>query len=257
MTLPLDEAGDGPAVVLLHAGIADRTMWSEHLEPIAAAGYRAIALDLPGFGEAAINEGEQAPWLDVLDSMDELGVDEATLVGNSFGGAVALRVPFVAPERVGGLVAISAPAPGADPSPELEAAWETEEAALGHGDREAAVQAVLDTWTLPDAAPALRERVAVMQRRDFELQADAPPVAQAADPLEKEPAALTQLPMPTLVAAGEHDMSDFIEGAEAMAGALPNARLEIIPGAGHLAPLETPDYFRELLLGFLREISPT
>ena len=50
MILPYDEAGSGEAIVLIHAGIADRTMWSEHLEPLAAAGYHAIAVDLPGFG---------------------------------------------------------------------------------------------------------------------------------------------------------------------------------------------------------------
>ena len=59
------KTGEGPAVVLLHAGIADRTMWSEHLEPLADAGYRAVAVDLPGFGEAAVDPGEQAPWNDV------------------------------------------------------------------------------------------------------------------------------------------------------------------------------------------------
>ncbi len=55
--LPHDELGSGPALVLLHAGIADRRMWSEHLAPLAEAGYRAIAIDLPGFGEAPPGTG--------------------------------------------------------------------------------------------------------------------------------------------------------------------------------------------------------
>ena len=46
MKLPHSEHGDGPAVLLLHAGIADRRMWDEHLEPLAAAGYRVVAVDL-------------------------------------------------------------------------------------------------------------------------------------------------------------------------------------------------------------------
>jgi 3-oxoadipate enol-lactonase len=98
--LPHDEAGSGPVLLLLHAGIADRTMWAEHLEPLAAAGYRAIAVDLPGFGEAPVAPGEQAPWADVLETMDALAIDRAALVGNSFGGAVALRIAAVAPLRV-------------------------------------------------------------------------------------------------------------------------------------------------------------
>src|SRR3954468_21623634 len=55
-------------------------MWSEHLDPLARAGHRAIALDLPGFGDAPLPV-EQAPWRDVLATLDALGVGEAALVG--------------------------------------------------------------------------------------------------------------------------------------------------------------------------------
>lgn len=191
--LPHDEIGSGPAVVLLHAGIADRTMWSERLERLVDAGYRAVAVDLPGFGEAQITPGEQAPWADVLRTMDELSIERAALVGNSFGGAVALRVALVAPDRVSALALISAPPPALEPSPELESAWEAEEAALQRGDIEAAVAAVVDAWTLPDASPELRDRVAVMQRRAFALQAEAPPTMEAPDPVEQRPETLPRL----------------------------------------------------------------
>jgi pimeloyl-ACP methyl ester carboxylesterase len=250
--LPHDEAGSGRAVVLLHAGIADRTMWSELLGDVAAAGFRVVAMDLPGFGEAAVAPGEQAPWMDVLDTMGALGIDRATLVGNSFGGAVALRVAAVAPERVAALVLVSSPAPGLEPSAELEAAWAEEEGALQRGDVEGAVRAVVDAWTQPGAPDELRERVAAMQRRGFELQAAAGDVAEAPDPLAEDPGALGRLGMPALVASGEADMTDFREGAEAMARALPDARLVTIEGAGHLAPLEAPERFRALLLEALR-----
>lgn len=55
MTLPHDDVGAGPALVLLHAGVADRRIWSEHLQPLAGAGFRALALDLPGFGDAPVD----------------------------------------------------------------------------------------------------------------------------------------------------------------------------------------------------------
>jgi pimeloyl-ACP methyl ester carboxylesterase len=249
--LPYDEVGNGPAVVLLHAGIADRTMWTEHLEPLAQAGYRAMAMDLSGFGEAAVAAGEQAPWIDVLATMDATEIHEAALVGNSFGGAVALRAAVLAPERVSALALISAPAPGVDPSPELEAAWAAEEGALERGDLDAAVAAVVETWTLPDAPSELRDRIATMQRRAYEMQADAEEVTEAADPVEDDPDALRRLEMPTLVAVGDQDKPEFREGAEVLAGAMPNARLEMIEGAGHLAPLETPEAFRALLMEFL------
>ena len=63
--------------MLLHAGVADRTMWSEHLGPLSAAGYRVVAMDLPGFGEAPAATAESAPWADVLETMDGLGLDRA------------------------------------------------------------------------------------------------------------------------------------------------------------------------------------
>jgi 3-oxoadipate enol-lactonase len=247
--LPYDEVGSGPAVVLLHAGIADRTMWAEHLDPLAEAGYRVVAVDLPGFGEAPVPPGEQAAWMDVLQTMDELSIERAALVGNSFGGAVALRAAFVAPDRVSALVLISSPAPDLEPSPELEAVWEAEEAALERGDMDAAVDAVVNAWTLPDASQELRERVAAMQRRAYAL--GDPPTTEAPDPLEQDPEALARLEVPTLVAAGERDMGDFLDGAEALARTLPRARHAVIEGAGHLAPLETPEEFRRLVLAFL------
>jgi pimeloyl-ACP methyl ester carboxylesterase len=247
--LPYDQAGDGPPVVLLHAGIADRTMWSEQLEPLAAAGHRAIALDLPGFGEAPITD-PLAPWLDVLETLDALGVEQVALVGSSFGGAVELCVAMTAPERVGALVLISAPAPGIDPSPELEAAWAAEESALEEDDIDAAVAAVVDAWLLPDAPAALRDRVAAMQRRALELQLSADDVEEVDDPLEANPDALRALGIPALVVTGEHDMPDFQIAAEFYAREL-GGRHVVIPGARHLAPLEAPEAFRELLLEFL------
>jgi pimeloyl-ACP methyl ester carboxylesterase len=249
--LPYDEAGDGPAILLMHAGICDRSMWSEHLEPLAADGHRALAVDLPGFGEAKVTAGDQAPWTDVLATLDELGIERSAVVGNSFGGAVALRVAAVAPERVTALVAISAPAPGVEPSPRLQAAWQSEEEALERGDVDAAIEVVLDTWTLPDAPAALRQRIAEMQRRAYALQGGAGEVVEAADPVEEDPSILTRLDIPALVMVGARDQPDFREGAGVLANALPQAKLEVIEGAGHLAPLETPEEFRGLLLGFL------
>ncbi len=251
MVLAHEELGSGPPLVLLHAGVADRTMWADHLEPLANAGARVVALDLPGFGQSPAAIGVQCEWTDVLETMDQLAIDRATLVGNSFGGAVALRVALVAPERVSALALVSAPAPGLEPSPELEAVWEAEEEALGRGDTEAAVRAIVDAWTLPDAPQDLRDRVAEMQRRAFALQ-DGAEATAAPDPLDEDPDAVGRIDIPALVAVGERDKPDFLEGALALTRALPQARHVVIAGAGHLAPLETPDAFRELLLDFLR-----
>lgn len=250
--LPLDEAGVGEAVVLLHAGIADRTMWREHLGALADAGFRAVAVDLPGFGEAPIEPGPQAPWEDVLRTMKELGVARASLVGNSFGAAVALRAAAIASSAVSALALISPPPLAMDPSPELQRAWDAEDAALERGDIDDAVEAVVNAWTQPGAPTALRERIAAMQRRAFELQAAAGDVEEAPDPLEQHPDALDRLRVPALAAAGEYDLPDFKRGAEQIAAALPRGQLAIIEGAGHLAPLEVPKALRDLLVAFLR-----
>ena len=254
--LPYDEAGTGKPVLLLHAGVADRSMWREHLGPLAEAGYRAIAPELPGFGEATVTAGAQAPWEDVLRTLKELEVDRLALVGNSFGAAVALRVAAVAPAAVSALVLVSVPPLDAQPSAELQAAWAAEEAALERGDLDGAVDAVVKAWTQPGAPAPLQERVASMQRRTFELQDDVTDVEEAPDPLEQHPEALARVEIPVLLASGEHDMSDFKRAAPALAATLPNARSVGIAGAGHLAPLETPDVFRRLMLDFLASELP-
>src|SRR5437764_12427556 len=98
----------------------------DHVQALADAGYHAM--DLPGFGEAVPGR-ELAPWTDVLATMDALGVDRAALVGNSFGGAVALAVAVSAPERVAALMLISAPTTDLEPSDQLRVAWAAEEEA--------------------------------------------------------------------------------------------------------------------------------
>lgn len=248
MKLPHDEFGGGSAMVLLHAGIADRRMWDEHLEPLAAAGHRVVAVDLPGFGEAAIGAGPVAHWEGVLETMDALGIEQASLVGNSFGAAVALRVAALYPERVSSLLLFSAPAvPEPDPSPVLLAAWEAEEEAVEAGDFEKAVEAVASSWVRPEASAAVRTRIATMQRENYERHASEQ-LEQAADPLEEDAALVAAIECPTLLAAGENDMVDFKDAVDDLAAKIPRATTVVIPDCGHLAPLEAPEEFRKLVL---------
>jgi len=229
-------------------------MWTELLPQLAAAGYRAIALDLPGFGQAELAP-ESAPQREVLETMDALGAGSAVLVGNSFGGDVALRIAAVAPERLRGLVLVSTPPVPLKPSPELQEAWDEEAAALERGDIEAAVRAVVDAWTLPDAPEALRRRVARMQRRAFEHQLGKE-VVDAPEPLDADPDALRRVAIPVLIAAGESDMPDFRNGAQQLAQLFERTELVTIPNAGHLAPLEQSEAFSDLLLEYLQAHAP-
>jgi pimeloyl-ACP methyl ester carboxylesterase len=250
--LPRDDAGSGETVVMLHAGVADRSMWREHVDWLAGEGFRAVAVDLPGFGAAAVAAGPQAPWEDVLVTVRELGLTRVTLIGNSFGAAVALRVAAVAPAAVSALVLVSPSPLELEPSPRLRAAWEAEEAALERGDVDAAVAAVLEAWLQPEAPAELRDRLATMQRRAVEHQLATSAATEAPDPLERHPEALASLAIPVLALAGEHDMPDFQAGAQEVTEHVPDGAFELIPNAGHFAPLEAPAEFRQRLLAFLR-----
>ncbi|MFE2180531.1 alpha/beta fold hydrolase [Streptomyces sp. NPDC059455] len=82
-------------------------MWDAHLPRLAGAGVRAIALDLPGHGDALVpDRREVAPWPDVLDTLSRLGADRFVLAGNSLGALVALQAAVTASERVEGLVLV-------------------------------------------------------------------------------------------------------------------------------------------------------
>lgn len=249
-----EHAGQGPAVMLVHAGIADRRMWRPYLPWLAAEGWHAIAPDLPGFGEHVPTADPPAPWDFLGDVLDELGVERAVVVGNSFGGAVALRLAVTAPERVRALAMISSPAPGMTPSPQLEAAWTAETEAMERGDIDAAVDAVVAAWLAPDVPAELRELVAAMQRRAFELDPEGM-MPQPRDPVDEHPETVGEVAAPALVAVGESDMPDFVWSARTLAEALPRASHHVIAGAGHLAPIEAPAAFRKLLSGFLTSLA--
>lgn len=241
--------GDGPALLLLHAGIADRRMWDAHLEPLAAAGRRVVAVDLPGFGDAASEREPVAHWEDVVETMDALGIERASLVGNSFGAAVALRVAVLYPERVSSLLLFSSPAvPEPEPSPELLTAWGAEEKALAAGDFDRATETVVASWVRPAAREEIRQRVAAMQRRNYELHASEQELEQAPDPLEEDPELLAAIDCPVLLAAGEEDMVDFKNAIRELKARLPQATTTLIANCGHLAPLEAPEEFRRLVL---------
>ena len=232
----------------MHAGIADRRMWAAHLEPIAAAGHRVIAVDLAGFGDAPVAE-RFAPDTDLLGTLDELGIDRAVLVGVSFGGAIAQRAAVADPDRIAGLVLVSAPTPDdREPSPELAAAWDAEEEALEAGDVDAAVTAVLDDWLLPDAPAALREQVGEMQRRAMTSWRRP----------TRSPSRIRSRAARTCCARWTSRRSWPSASTTCRTSRPPTevaAQLRcqaiVIPAARHLAPLETPEAFRGLLLGFL------
>src|SRR3954447_11802473 len=160
--------GDGPAVVLLHAGVADRRMWA----PVAALlrdDGCVVTFDLRGFGDTDVGDTPFAHHADVLALVDGLDLVRPVLAGSSFGGKVALEAAVVAPERFSRLVLFAPPLPGHEWSERAEEFDAAESAALEAGDIDRAVAVNVELWAAGLGA-AERDLVAAMQRRAFELQ---------------------------------------------------------------------------------------
>jgi 3-oxoadipate enol-lactonase len=258
VTLHHDVRGEGPPVLLVHAGIADSRMWAPLSERLVAAGYRTVACDLRGFGSSPLEPGLVSNAADLVALLDHLRIDRAAVVGASFGGRVALELALRAPDRVAALALIGSGLDAFEWSDELDA-FDAEEAdALERGDLDAAVQANVRMWvTRGDRAvdPAVVELVATMQRAAFEAQIGVDADLEPNDPPVAE--RLHEIAAPVLVVVGAEDVEDFLRLAGRFAENLPAAEPPvIIDDAAHLPALERPDDVAAALVPFLRAAVP-
>lgn len=257
MDLAYADEGPGPVVLLLHGFPLSRAMWEEQLTGLGSI-YRVIAPDLRGFGESPVPEGVytmDAMADDVAELLETLDIMGPVVVGGlSMGGYVALSLAARYPTRVRALILMDTRA-GAD----------TPEAAQG---REATARTVLATDSaapVVDAMlPRLFSKLTLEQRpeRVEPLKAimdqTAPKgIAGALRGMASRPdrrGDLAKIAVPTLVLVGEEDILTPPAEAKAMAEAIPNAQLEVIPQAGHLAPYENPSAANAAILGFLKSL---
>jgi 3-oxoadipate enol-lactonase len=253
VTLHHDVRGDGPPVLLVHAGIADSRMWPPVAERLVAAGYRVVTCDLRGFGRTPLEAGLVSHAADLVALLDEVGIDRAAIVGASFGGLVTLDLALRAPERVSALALLDAALDEFDASAEFEAFDADETAALERGDLDAAVEANVRTWVTRgsrDVDPAVVELVRSMQRDAFAAQMGVDAELEHADPPVAE--RLREITAPALVAVGADDLEDFHRIARRLAAELPNASpVATIDQAAHLPALERPDETARRLIDFL------
>jgi 3-oxoadipate enol-lactonase len=234
--------GEGRPVVCVHAGVADQRMW-EPLTALLTDCLRMIRYDMRGFGRSRTSPGVSSPGRDLAALLTALDEGRAQLVGASFGGLVALEAAAIAPERVRDLVLLAPFVPSVEPSQEMRAFWEAEDAALEEGRIDDAVELSLRMWVDRSTGDsAIRALVADMQERAFRLQ------LETESDLEETPLQLERIDAPAIVAYGGADLTDFALMAEHLAAALPNARLERIDGAGHLLALERPEEVAHLIL---------
>jgi 3-oxoadipate enol-lactonase len=248
--------GSGPALLLVHAGIADRRMWDGQVGPFAAAGWTVIRADLPGFGETPLPAGPVALWATLRDLLDHLGVERAVVAGASLGGRAAVDLALAVPERVRALVLVGSGLAGhrfAEPA--LFELWDRSEAALERGDHEEAARVEIGTWVAgmgrgPEAVdPEVGRRV-----REMLLAAYAHGEADLEEPDPPAATRLGELAVPTLVVVGEHDRPDIHAMADALAGGIAGAGRVVLAGTGHLPNLERPAAFNRVVLEFLGRV---
>ena len=218
------EAGAGEALILLHGNGEDSTYFV-HQIPFLAKHFRVLAVDSRGHGKSPRGEGAlsiEGFADDLADFMDERGIDRAHLLGFSDGANVAMAFALRRPERVKKLILN-----GGNLNP-----W---------GMKPGVLLPVWLEW-LALSIPAIFSRKA---RRKWELLN-----LMAAQPRLKR-ADLAALTAPALVIAGTDDMIRS-RHTEAIARALPNGRLCVLPGS-HFVASENPEAFNAAALKFLTE----
>ena len=223
-------------VVMLHSALGDSRLWKRQVAALSGE-HEVVTPDLPGWGETPLPT-EPFSFVDAV--VEHL---PAALVGNSFGGAVALRTALAKQELVSRLVVIAPGLPTWDWSQEMRDYWAAEEAAWEAGDYDLATQVNLDFWVRPEHYDEVRPQ----QRRAIELQsAHEEPEVQW-----PEMAPLESLAIPTLVVVGANDKADFRAIAHHLAEHIPNSELAVVQDAGHLVGVDLPDELNALLLSFL------
>ncbi|MEO5983664.1 MAG: alpha/beta hydrolase [Pedococcus sp.] len=251
MLLSHDVEGSGPAILLLHAGVADRRMWDD-LVPALGHAFTVVRADFRGFGETPMPPGEYADADDVDALLDHLGIADAAVVGSSLGGRVALELATLHPARVSSLVLLCAAYRGVEPTADVQAFGAEEDRLLEAGDVEGAVELNVRTFLAADADDRTRERLTGMQRRAFEVQLaadeqDPPPAPRR---VEVDPSAIE---VPAVVVSGARDLDLFREVAAVLVREIPGAEAVELDWAGHLPSLERPDTVLTLLLDVLRD----
>jgi 3-oxoadipate enol-lactonase len=244
--------GDGPPVVLVHGFGLDLRMWDPQVEPLATR-FRVLRYDCRGFGASGPFD-PAVPYThaeDLLALLDHLAIQDAALVGLSFGGRVVLQAALAAPARVRGLALLGAVLDGVpwDRASAQALAEVTRQVQLG------GVPAGRAAWLShplfaaarehPDLARQLAGLVAGYPGQHWLGQDPHRP----ADPAPID--VLEQVRRPALVAVGQHDVPGFREMSAVLARRIPGARYHVVADAGHMINLEQPAAVNDLLIRFL------
>ncbi len=252
-----EAAGIGPALVLVHAGVADCRMWDEQFE-VFAERYRVIRYDTRGFGKTTSENVSFSNRQDIVDLLRHLGVERTAILGLSRGGQIAIDFTLEHPEMVTALIAVAAGISGfGGPATEAEMALFTEYERL---EKEKAYEELTDfevrVWgdgpnqPGPRADVRVRERLREMIANNYRLH------QEELQPRVLEPPAverLGEIRAPTLVLWGDLDFSEVGAAMTLLTERVPGAQHVIFPGVAHMVNMEEPVRFNALVLDFLEQ----
>lgn len=269
----LYDHGDGPPVILLH-GYGDTADGWRRAVPALLQSYRVIAIDIPPFGRSAappMGTGRLMEFYRVFypELIDHLGVESATLIGHSLGGAMALRVALDRPELADalGLVAPAGLGTGAPWWWWLVAGNKVLWQALLRNRipiTSLAVRSGMKFFVTRGVVHDRRKIAEDIQHlielnsnpKDFEavLAAGRDLINQYTGTLLREAQALE---CPVLLVWGSHDRLVPAEHAHEFSAAVPHAQVEVLERCGHYPQIELPSIFNQIVGDFLHEAVPT
>ena len=259
--LEVREAGQGPAVLLVHGFGGAKEDFADHLEALGAH-FRVVTFDHRGHGES---DGPSDPAAysidrlaaDVVGVADALGIDRFRLLGHSMGGMVAQGVVRAHASRVEALVLMDTTPgsiPGLDPDV-VELA-----AAICRDDGKEVLKPLMDeaaTLETPSNVRLLRERPGYREFCEAKWEALSPVMwaTLVVEIVHREDqlASLAAVACPTLVTVGAEDRP-FLDGSRSMAATIPGAELVIVPDAGHSPQFENARAWFAAVDGFLRRV---
>jgi pimeloyl-ACP methyl ester carboxylesterase len=257
------EAGDekAPPMILIHGFISSTLIWSGVFLRLADAGFRVIAIDLPGYGysdkpaDGRYTIDAQAQT--VFGLMDRLGIEKATIVGASYGGAVAATMALDSPECVDRLMLI-----GAVSSDEPKKKLLMRVSGLPVIGDIVTPLFLGSRWVLRKRMEEMYRRIgAPVDKRMLEARHHLLATANmqramirtvrrwSANRIARDAHLIRQ---PTMLVWGDDDNHIPIRQAYRLRDAIPNARLIIFRNCGHLPPAEYPEKFVEVVAEFCR-----
>jgi 3-oxoadipate enol-lactonase len=260
-SLYYEVAGSGQPILLIHAGVADCSMWDNQFN-FFSHHYRVIRYDTRGFGKSHTETTKFSNRQDILDLFKQLGVEQACVIGVSRGGQIAIDFTLEHPEFVSTLIPVAAGVSGYDYQPDnsenathefeifnhMDELWE-KNAFDELADLEVHVWADGPSQPIGRASPQIRAYMREIIRSNYTRQ-DGKATAEPLSPLAT--GRLGEIHVPTLILVGEYDSVATLEVADKLEKEIPDARKIIFPGTAHMLPLEQPELFNKIVLDFLK-----